>query len=716
MTLCLLLSLLPLSAQTPSPTEALPTQDAVQAQLDTLEKELEGLGGSNSPRRLRLEELRSLYQRQLIQLVELERAQTAPGEELNPAPADSYSIDVYDGLFDQLEAERQAQKTARLSLADAESSLKQAQEKVEDLEKQRRLLLDRIKGAGRSQTRLDLERQLDGITLELRVTNANAQLNRLQVRVAKSELEKSEKNLAVIRDSIDRVREKLVFDRDTLQERLTELAKRSAALQTRLQEAQDRLGTRETLLEKARLYLELEAPGDPVAAQAVRTRESFVRLSRRQIEVYEEQNRHLLTQKTVWERRFRLWNAEPDSTVLATWYEETGNELESTERSQQLRQAQLTEVRNTLTELSSRLTSPSMSQEMRDELDLEEQSLRSRESILNEALQELSNHQGLLTRFYEELDKERQTVDWGERWALIRGQLSAIWNTELYSVGESTVTLKKFFVAIILLVAGLWFAKRLVIQFRVKVLTKFKINTNAQVAIEKLLHYTLIIFVFLFALRVVNIPLTIFTFLGGSLAIAVGFGAQNILNNFISGLILMVERPVKVGDIIEVNGVLGQVEEIGARSTRVRRYTGIHVVVPNSALLENNMVNWTLEDYTFRTQVNVGVAYGSPVDEVFEKLEQAVNEQSTILKRPAPDIIFAEFGDNSLNFEVHFWVTADSPMAKKRIESQLRRTIDRLLNEAGIVIAFPQRDVHLDTLRPLEVRVIEAGNKKKGSK
>lgn len=703
----LLLSLVcsvPLWAQTATP-ESLPAREAIQARVEEVDQELGQFeGDAGAPRRLKLEELRSLLQRQLLQLGELEQIDSA-APTLPPEQATSYSLELYDGLLDQIEAEKQTARTSQLALAEAQRAQSQAQERYDKQGERRRAVQEELQQAPPPERRADLEEALAAVEVELRLAKAALELTQIQQALAKSRAEAAERNQLALTQALGRVRGKVNFDREALQNKLTELAKKTSALQTRQQEAQDRLKTRETLLEKARLHLEIEAPGEPAAAQAVRNRESWVRLSRRQIEIHEEQSRHLAAERTLWERRFQLWNAEPEPKTLETWYEEARTELEGAARSRELRQAQLNDVRTSLAELSSRLTAPALSPEMRTELSLEEQSLRLRESMLNEALQELALFHSLANRFYNELDRERQTVDWSERWGAFKAQFSAFWNTELYSVGDSTVTLRKFFVAIILLFAGLWAARRLVTQLRVKFLSKLKINTNAQTVIEKLLYYLMVIFVFLFALRVVNIPLTIFTFLGGSLAIAVGFGAQNILNNFISGLILMVERPIKVGDMIEVGGVLGVVEEIGGRSTRVKRYNGIHVVVPNSVLLENNVVNWTLENTTFRTQVNVGVAYGSPVDEVFEKLEEALAAQPRILRVPAPDIIFAEFGDNALHFEIHFWVTADSPMEKKRLESQFRRTIDRLFNEAGLVIAFPQRDVHLDTLRPLEVRL-----------
>ena len=198
------------------------------------------------------------------------------------------------------------------------------------------------------------------------------------------------------------------------------------------------------------------------------------------------------------------------------------------------------------------------------------------------------------------------------------------------------------------------------------------------------------------ALDLLGIPLAAFAFITGAIAIGVGFGAQNIINNFISGWILMWERPIKIGDFLEVGDARGTVESINTRSTRIRRIDGVHMLIPNSYLLENIVVNWTLVDRLTRTQVRVGVCYGSPVKRVAELLEQAVTEQEEVLTEPEPRVIFEDFGDNALVFDAYFWVNATADRDLRVTRSNVRFRIEALLAENDIVIAFPQRDVHLD--------------------
>lgn len=209
----------------------------------------------------------------------------------------------------------------------------------------------------------------------------------------------------------------------------------------------------------------------------------------------------------------------------------------------------------------------------------------------------------------------------------------------------------------------------------------------------------------------VNIPLTALTFLGGAIAIGVGFGAQNLINNFISGFILMAERPISIGDLIEMEGSFVIVEEIGARCTRIRTPANVHVLVPNNSFLEKNITNRTLFDQLIRSNVIVGVVYGSPVCEVERLLIQAASERKKVLHKPEPFVLFNDFGDNALVFDVYFWITMDHIMDRRIIESDVRFHVDDLFREAGIVIAFPQRDVHLDTTRPLELKILNANGR-----
>jgi small-conductance mechanosensitive channel len=265
----------------------------------------------------------------------------------------------------------------------------------------------------------------------------------------------------------------------------------------------------------------------------------------------------------------------------------------------------------------------------------------------------------------------------------------------LIDLGNQQLTVGQVVLAPIVVITGFFVAR-----WGEKKFSKRLVGDNVNPDLVHLMRrgfYVLVIVVLVFtALDLLNVPLTAFAFVSGAIAIGVGFGAQNIINNFISGWILMWERPIRIGDFLEIGETRGTVESINTRSTRIRRVDGVHLLVPNSQLLENTVVNWTLVDRRMRTLVRVGVAYGSPVQRVREILQQAIDENEIILKEPAPVVLFEDFGDSALVFDCYFWINADAERDIRKIRSDLRFAITDLFESEGIVIAFPQRDVHVD--------------------
>jgi len=285
-------------------------------------------------------------------------------------------------------------------------------------------------------------------------------------------------------------------------------------------------------------------------------------------------------------------------------------------------------------------------------------------------------------------------------------ELKTVLDAALFTApGGKVITLGQIAAVLLLLLFG-YLGSRLVGYLLGKRLAATKLRPDVVYVLKRITFFVILILVVITALGLLGIPLTAFAFATGALAIGVGFGAQNIVNNFISGWILMVERPIRIGDFIEIDDAQGVVEDIGNRSTRIRRTDGVHLLVPNSMLLERTVVNWTLVDLEIRTNVRVGVAYGSPVRLVADLVLQAVQEQDEIKQKPAPSVVFDDFGDSALAFDAYFWCDVGGERVLREIRSSIRFRISELFEQNGIVIAFPQRDVHLDSSSPLEIRVI----------
>lgn len=261
--------------------------------------------------------------------------------------------------------------------------------------------------------------------------------------------------------------------------------------------------------------------------------------------------------------------------------------------------------------------------------------------------------------------------------------------------GDHTVSYQEILIVPTILILGLVLASWLVRIISRRLIAN-DVSPDVVHLLRRIIYIIALAVLFLTVLELINIPLTAFAFVSGAVAIGVGFGAQNIINNFISGWILMWERPIRIGDFLEVGEDVGTVETINTRSTRIRRTDGVHMLIPNSALLENTVVNWTLIDKTTRSKVRVGVAYGSPVRQVADLIEQAALENPDIIQKPEPAVFFEDFGDSALIFDVFFWVNAIGERDLRKVRSDIRFRIDELFAENDIVIAFPQQDVHID--------------------
>jgi small-conductance mechanosensitive channel len=282
-------------------------------------------------------------------------------------------------------------------------------------------------------------------------------------------------------------------------------------------------------------------------------------------------------------------------------------------------------------------------------------------------------------------------------------EIEKYWNYPLVTLSSGLqITLSQVTLTLAILFLGLvliWYLQR----FVGRQLIKAKVDANVAETIQRIPFYVLLVILFVTSLGLLRIPITALAFISGGVAIGIGFGAQAIINNLISGWILMSERPVRIGDFVEIDQHRGVVESIGNRSTRIRRIDGVHLLVPNSQMLERVVVNWTLVDRNFRTSVRVGVAYGSPVRKVEKLLMQSVVEQSEVLKDPPPIVVFEDFGDNALVFDVYFWCQSMGERELRLIRSDARFRIEQLLRENDITVAFPQRDVHLFAEKPIEI-------------
>jgi small-conductance mechanosensitive channel len=273
-------------------------------------------------------------------------------------------------------------------------------------------------------------------------------------------------------------------------------------------------------------------------------------------------------------------------------------------------------------------------------------------------------------------------------------RIKAILNFPLLPLGGANITLWTliYFLALLLLLFYLTAkARKLLVE---RVLIRTKLDVGAQQAVGSITRYVFLLVGLLIILQTVGINLTTLNVIAGAVGIGVGFGLQNIASNFISGLIILLERPIKVGDRIVVGDVEGDVIEIGARSTTVITNNHIAIIVPNSMFISEPVVNWKYNDPRVRFEIPVGVSYGSDVRLVERLLLEVARENADVLKEPPPDVCFREFGESSLNFVLRVW-NQNHVHRKLVLYSALNFAIHDKFKGHGVEIPFPQRDLHI---------------------
>src|SRR5215471_8522999 len=265
------------------------------------------------------------------------------------------------------------------------------------------------------------------------------------------------------------------------------------------------------------------------------------------------------------------------------------------------------------------------------------------------------------------------------------------WNAPLPGI---TLSLLQIFLVIALLIAVFWLSSRTKRFLFNRFLARSGLDRALQHAIAQIVGYAVLIIGIIIVLDNAGIHLGALTVFAGAVGVGVGFGLKNIASNFISGLLILAERPIAIGDRIEVAGITGQVQEIRARSTVILTNDNIAMIVPNEKFIDSPVTNWTYSDRRVRFRVPVGVAYSSDVKKVREALIAAAREHPATLSDPAPDAFLEKFGDSTIDFQLVVW-SEEMSRRPSRFKSDLNYLICQHLEDAGIEIPNPQRDIHI---------------------
>ncbi len=264
---------------------------------------------------------------------------------------------------------------------------------------------------------------------------------------------------------------------------------------------------------------------------------------------------------------------------------------------------------------------------------------------------------------------------------------------QLFSISETPVTVASILIFLLLLtffiLAGI-FARRALNR---RVFKRIKIDPGTSYTLSRITQYTIITIGVLVSFNFVGINLSSLTVIFGLLSVGIGFGLQNVTANFISGLIILFERPISVGDRVVVSDIEGDVTEINIRATMVRTVNNIFIIVPNSEFVSKNVINYSHGDPSYRLDIGVGVSYKSDLDTVLKALEEVAENNKSVMQNPDPEVHLIEFGESSWNMELRVWI----PDVKHypRIRNELNQSIVRTFQKYDVEIPFPQRDLHM---------------------
>lgn len=279
------------------------------------------------------------------------------------------------------------------------------------------------------------------------------------------------------------------------------------------------------------------------------------------------------------------------------------------------------------------------------------------------------------------------------------GFVESFMNFKLFEINKTPITPSS--VIMFLIVVALFTVTSHLLQrmVRTQVFSRMRINEGTQYTLTRISHYTIMIIGAVVAFQFIGIDLTGLAIIVGFLSVGIGFGLQNITSNFVAGLILLLERPIKVGDRVILGNQEGDVVEIKMRSTTVRTLNNIAVIVPNSEFVSSKLENWSYGDQNVRVDIDIGVSYESNLEKVMRSLLEVAEEHPEVLKHPAADVLHTGFGDSAWNIRLRIWL--EHPRRHPQVRSEINCAIVQKFQQNGVEIPFPQRDLHLRSPLPL---------------
>lgn len=644
---------------------------------------LESLDGVLGQQQARLEQRQELLAEKKLADAELETLRR-----FGPTEPKPYSFLLLENLRDELAGEEEQGETLAADLTKAEQLAESAQENLDDAEAERRLAQEALDENEDDEEQAALENDLKLAKRQSQLAKENIPVRRLEMEVRTLRNELCKVRRTYFEEKIERLAGEVRFTKRDLQDRLKELASFEAELREDLRAARARFQQTEAEQNAAVKRLREESASQATIDLA---QESWrVARDAQQAETTLLSERISDTKRFhhYWGCRYEVENGTATSDQLQEWQESVSDLVDEIQENRLSLQQRIETTLARQAKLVQRMrNSDDAAVEQWGEFQNEKwQRLR---DVCETHLVHLKVNERWARRFLEELEAQIEPPSQRRWWHDVRDGLVAGWRYEVFHVDDRPITLGKLAGLVLYLPGAVLLAGLLSRLLGRHVLPRLGLNEGAAHAVQSMSYYSLSILLVLLAFQLVHIPLTAFAFLGGAVAIAVGFGSQEIASNFMSGIIILAEQPIRVGDVVVVDGVQGTVEHIGPRSTRLRTESNHELIVPNSKLLAEQVTNLTLSDNLVQTAISVSLPTKLPVKQAKGLLLQAALGNPQVLREPHPVVIFKSFGSTSMEFQLHFWLQLSDDMQVAVAQSDVREAIEALFqqNDAPPTIA-----------------------------
>ncbi len=620
------------------------------------------------------------------------QARRPPEASLKPP----YGVQLLDQLYAERDYLEQARGWLKTDVANVTASLAEAREILAAKERTRRTARESLaKAADQSIAQNNLRLG----ELESRLAQETVKVREQALRTLKLQQSLLEPKQALLRPSFDWLRTHLIVADEEIAAARLHREKREAELTVAITAAKKEADQASRLVIAAERRATTANPTDELESRRADRQTANLTLG-----VLAAQQERLAEVEKISELRRRVLAGVAPSLEMRGWDTANREELARLEKARTLQLADLEKSRAELQDLQVRLShgpvnggaeSPWLADRIRH--------LQAWLALGDVEFSDFENLRTERLRLKEELGSRVSSFSWKDASTAACQQANAAWNYEVFSVQDQPIRVKTILAVLALILFGHWLSRRTSALIGRTVFQRMGLTTGRRAAWQTLSFYGLFLIVILTAFNLFHFSLTQFSVVSGALAVGIGFGSQNLINNFISGIILLVERPINQGDVIELDGQVVTVQELGPRSTIVRSEDNTHLIVPNSRLLEQSVTNWTLSDDVVRKKIRLGVAYGTSSRDVDRVLKEVMLGLAGVNRNPEPKVRFSDFGDSALIFEAHFW---SNVAERHEVETELRHRIAAAFAKAGIIMSFPQRDVHLETSKPLQIEVL----------